>query len=387
MQPVNEKFASSNPLHIPIARRSSGVRDTNSYFVDAAYLRRKYNYHHGNQSHRRATAVSSMDIVNQGRDLAYYGTISIGTPPQKLSVILDTGSPDLWVVGGECRTCDPTVPLFDPSSSISFKSVGRRANIRYEAAGVTGQMATDTPVSGIMGLAFNDIAGTHRTFLQAMALSGQLPALEMSFWLSRFRDDPYASNNEPGGIFTLGGTNSTLFQGNIDFVDMVTSSQRPNTYWMLSMTSITVQEKLIPIASGQSALSSIDTGTSFIAGPGEDVSAIWSAVPGSQPVPNKPGFWAFPCATRVSIKLSFGGELWPIDPVDMNLGRLPGSRLSSLCLGAIFDIGMGKDTTRRLGDPSWIIGDTFLKNVYSVFRVTPPSVGFAQLAQLSAAMD
>ena len=35
--------------------------------------------------------------------------------------------------------------------------------------------------------------------------------------------------------------------------------------------------------------------------------------------------------------------------------------------------GQGQD-----GIPSWIIGDTFLKNVYSVFRFSdPPAVGFA----------
>ena len=32
------------------------------------------------------------------------------------------------------------------------------------------------------------------------------------------------------------------------------------------------------------------------------------------------------------------------------------------------------------GGPDWVIGDAFLKNVYSVFRFSPgPSIGFAQL--------
>lgn len=30
---------------------------------------------------------------------------------------------------------------------------------------------------------------------------------------------------------------------------------------------------------------------------------------------------------------------------------------------------------------SWIVGDTYLKNFYSVFRYDPPAVGFAPLAQ------
>ena len=47
---------------------------------------------------------------------------------------------------------------------------------------------------------------------------------------------------------------------------------------------------------------------------------------------------------------------------------------SGQCVGSIF-VFTGPST-----GPGWIIGDTFLKNVYSVFRANPPSVGFAALA-------
>ena len=46
------------------------------------------------------------------------------------------------------------------------------------------------------------------------------------------------------------------------------------------------------------------------------------------------------------------------------------------CVGAFFSIGSVAGT----GIPAWIVGDSFLKNVYSVFRASPPSVGFAQLS-------
>ena len=44
------------------------------------------------------------------------------------------------------------------------------------------------------------------------------------------------------------------------------------------------------------------------------------------------------------------------------------------CVGSIFVYGGSSD------GPGWILGDTFLKNVYSVFRANPPSIGFAALA-------
>jgi cathepsin D len=82
------------------------------------------------------------------------------------------------------------------------------------------------------------------------------------------------------------------------------------------------------------------------------------------------------CGTSVTVTLNFGGKDWAISPVDMNLGELRQNE----CLGGIFDLGQGTSIQGGNGNPSWVVGDTFLKNVYSVFRADPPAVGFASLA-------
>lgn len=44
----------------------------------------------------------------------YVGDIGIGTPLQKLTVVLDTGSSDLWIPGMGCTACGNHA-TFDPS--------------------------------------------------------------------------------------------------------------------------------------------------------------------------------------------------------------------------------------------------------------------------------
>jgi len=76
--------------------------------------------------------------------------------------------------------------------------------------------------------------------------------------------------------------------------------------------------------------------------------------------------------------MSFGGKSWPIDAQDMNLGRV--STSSNICAGGIFDLTAGSNIGEGGGNPNWVVGATFLKNVYSVFRSQPAAIGFAELS-------
>lgn len=353
---------------------------------------------------RKRGNTANIPIVNQDGDSSYFGALSVGTPPQPFNVILDTGSSDLWLADTQCTSCDPSTPLYDTSKSSSIQQTtgaGSATTIRYGSGEVVGSIVQDVvsmggfsipnqillavqqttqgllqgSVSGIFGLAFSAIANTKAIpFWQALATGGQLTTPEMGFWLTR-SSQTNTQKEVPGGAFTLGGTNSSLFTGDIEFLNMPGTTP---TFWLLTMQSITVQGKSVSITTGSAALSAIDTGTTLIGGPTADVNTIWAAVPGSSPVANMQGFFSFPCSTQVTITLSFGGKAWPINSNDMNLG--PIAQGSTQCLGGIFDLSQGSSIDSGSGNPNWVVGDTFLKNVYSVFRSQPPSIGFAQLS-------
>ncbi|KAF8997399.1 aspartic peptidase domain-containing protein [Cyathus striatus] len=382
----------AEPIHVNIQRRSPVARDIHYYTRVTKHLRAKYGYTNTTATHRRLDRKransAGIPVTNQQADTSYFGSVSIGTPSQSFNVILDTGSSDLWT-----STLKQLTTANSPETQI-----------QYGTGQVAGAMVSDTvsmggftiadqtflavddvsqellfgSVSGIMGLAFSAIASTQATpFWEALSDGNQLSSPEMSFWLTRFLNDTTATVEEPGGVFTLGGTNSSLFTGDIEFINMPATTQP--TFWLLTVSAVTVQGKSVTISTGDAALAAIDTGTTLVGGPSADVNAIWSAIPGSQQEPDatgKPsGMFSF------LVTLSFGGKSWPINTADMNLG--PVQTGSTQCLGGIFDLSQGSNVQSGQGNPGWIIGDTFLKNVYSVFRANPASVGFAQLSTLA----
>ncbi len=96
----------------------------------------------------------------------------------------------------------------------------------------------DEETSGIMGLAFQALASTRAIpFWEALTSAGQLNSPEFSFFLTRFIDDANASDEEPGGVFTLGGANNTLFTGDIEFLNIQNNGViQQNTFWLLPVT-------------------------------------------------------------------------------------------------------------------------------------------------------
>ncbi|TFK89318.1 acid protease [Polyporus arcularius HHB13444] len=396
------------PLHVPLTRRSANRAASIDRFAShAEHLRNKYGYKNTTLALGKRAQTVGVGIIDQNGDSSYIGEVTIGTPPQPFKVVLDTGSSDLWVAATECLSCGQTPP-FDPTKSSTIQQItgisgqGQTIRIQYGSGQVAGILAADTvsmagftvnpqrfvvveqmsdglldgDVSGIMGLAFEALASTQATpFWQALVNGNQFNSPDISFWLARHLDDVNAAVEEDGGVMTLGGTNSSLFTGDIEFNSLVNDGTP--TFWMLELTGVTVGGKSVSVPTGASALSAIDTGTTLIGGPSDAVQAIYNQIDGAQPLGGQmQGFYAFPCSTKVAISMAFGGKLWPISDADMNLGTVsPG-----LCLGGIFDLSLGSNVGTGGGNPVWVVGDTFLKNVYSVFRANPPSVGFAQLS-------
>ena len=96
----------------------------------------------------------------------------------------------------------------------------------------------DAPVSGIMGLAFQQLAQTRALpFWQAITDNNLLTSPEFSIWIGRDQKPPSETALVADGVFTLGGTNSSLFSGNVEFTNVVTDPGVSATFWQIPLSS------------------------------------------------------------------------------------------------------------------------------------------------------
>lgn len=80
----------------------------------------------------------------------YYSEVQIGTPPQSLQVIIDTGSSWLWVPSVPCANCAGS-HRFIPKQSKTYNTNGNTVYLQYGTGQCQGVNSTD--VVSIGGLA------------------------------------------------------------------------------------------------------------------------------------------------------------------------------------------------------------------------------------------
>lgn len=94
---------------------------------------------------------------------------------------------------------------------------------------VTSDGLLDDELSGIMGLGFEPLSALETSpFWQTLMNQNKLSSPVFSFYLERYVNQA-EMDEAPGGTFTLGGTNTSLYSGNIEFIN-IPSGDTPS-YW------------------------------------------------------------------------------------------------------------------------------------------------------------
>lgn len=199
------------------------------------YLRQKYGDPSSFQnafSLGRKSAEHGLPLTNF-MDAQYFANIGIGTPPQQFSVVLDTGSSNLWVPSTHCNSIACFLHRrFDSSGSSTFKKNGTEFAIRYGTGNLEGIISNDVlhisdltvkyqefgesvkepgitfalgRFDGILGLGYDTIAVQKVVppFYNIVS-QGLVDEPIFSFWLNR------AGEGGEGGEMVIGGSTRTI---------------------------------------------------------------------------------------------------------------------------------------------------------------------------------
>lgn len=368
-------LASAELVRVPIHRQENFKKSYANVKAELSILRSKYNLPHPRDVEEDLSNTSNME---------YYGKITIGTPPQDFEVLFDSGSSNLWVPSANCysnNTACQNHNKYKSSESSTYVANGESFSIEYGSGSLTGFLSTDT-------VTVNGLAITSQTFAEAMAEPGtsfvdssfdgilgmayQSIAVDdvvppfynmfsqglvdsdvFSFYLTR------AGTSTEGGELILGGVDSSLYSGDITYVDV--SEQG---YWQFEMTSASISGNTV--CSDCQAIA--DTGTSLIVAPEDAYLTINEAIGGSA---NDDGEYFVDCSTVSSLPnldLTIGGTVFTLTP-DMYIVDITEDD-TTYCMSAF----------TYMGTDFWILGDVFIGPYYTVFDLGNNRVGFAPIA-------
>ncbi|KAI0335307.1 protease [Cubamyces sp. BRFM 1775] len=319
------------------------------------------------------------ELTDQEAEDYWTGFIQIGTPGQSFAVDFDTGSADLWVPSYRCTSpqCKSKRKYNPNHSSTSIRRSETFLAEYGDGTRASGSVYSDTVVvagievkeytfgvaetiseqtaefeDGILGLGLPGLMSLPTApFLYQAMVEEAMENYVFAFKLSKNQSELY-----------LGGTDTSLYTGDIEYHPIM----EDKGFWQLGNATITVGNTTIL----SNIKTVIDSGTTLVYGPSEDVAKFYESIPGSKLYDTMNGFYTFPCdAIRSDVAFNWGGKNWFISAENFSHGQADDGQ----CIGAIAGINLG------MGNNVWLVGDSFLQNVYTVFSADDRTIGFAAL--------
>ncbi|KAJ7091158.1 acid protease [Mycena epipterygia] len=343
---------------------------------------------------RRALNPTTVPLADffLGTDLQWFGNMTVGTPPQIVSVVFDTGSSTLEFASTLCgASCDNQVK-FDSTKSSTFIDGKTTSSITFSTGvGVdpviganyrlTLRSATDTvsvggltvpstslflitnqtakfgidPFSGIQGM-----SARAQGFFAGLINQG-LPSL-FSLFLT-----PQAVGHAE---MTVGGIDTTKFKGNLTFASLPAGS---SATWTLNSPQLSVNGKTTSVLKATRNVI-FDSGTSNVLFPTATANAIYALIsPNIVPHTAEPGTYGIACDLISTLPASIDITFTAQNGSPFNL-TIPSSELS---VGPFADNPAICQTLINAFDGLSLVGGSLLKHYYSVWDVGGQRMGFA----------
>ena len=321
------------------------------------------------------TQTLSAGIDQDGTDFSYFAQVQLGSANTPLYMLLDTGASTTWVMGTGCTSAACVGhDSFGAADSTTFQSTTETFFVAYGAGNVSGSLGSDSisiagmkfqmtfgianntsddfkyfPIDGILGLSL--AKGSSPSFVDTLVTSKVLKSNVFGISLNR------ASDGGNTGEINFGAPDTSKFTGSLSY-QPVTSN--PSGDWAIPLANVGFGSNQTGITG---KLAYLDTGTSFIFAPPDQVASFYALVPGAEiSSTGATVTYSVPCGTTTALTFTFGTIAYSVSPKDWI-----SSSVNGVCTGNVYG--------RAIVADSWLLGDTFLKNVYAVFDVDQTRVG------------
>ncbi|KAH9941985.1 acid protease [Amylocystis lapponica] len=387
------------------------------------------NSRRASQSHRSASlqrrlSAASIPLKDQysGTDLQWYGEIAgatrtVGTPPQTLTTVFDTGSSTLEFASTLCSACFNQT-RFDPNASSTYVDGGYQTTITFETGGnasvaqgdeyqITLRNATDTVSVG--GLTASDVPlylfVNQTSAFDSIPYSGILGETTSSsdslvglasepdgYWAAVIKEGlpalfgMYLTPERVGNAeLTLGGYDTSKIKGPVTYANM--PDEDLEGAWILASPGIAVNGQTTPLLQTSRQII-FDSGTTNAYFDTNITEAIYSLIsPDILPYAPEPGAYYIACdkvaSLPATIDIAFTAASGApfnltIPSRELNVGAFPGN--TTYCQTAINAL-----------DGLELVGGILLKYYYAIYDVDAQRIGFAsnvapQVAHLKLAL-
>lgn len=338
---------------------------------------------------RRESNEGTTQIGQDGHDISYYIEVKVGNDSdtqKQFNLVVDTGSFYTWVYSTDCSSSeclqhsrlDPTsVDLTGSAFNIDYTSgqvKGKVAKQEFSFAGfetpVTFGLADTVdssfsgfPIDGVMGLPATDkspdtIPGIINTLFSENLIQQRVFGINLGI----------ANDTKDEGSFTIGGVDESKFKGDIQYIPLISNPSAGQAgFWEVDIQGVYISDEQLDMPN-RTAI--VDSGTTLLILPPEDALDIHKYIANSKTDGTN---FVIPCNTSLVLSLSFDQDksrIWYINPSEY-VGEVYDEDAGT-CISNIQGITLEGD------QPRWILGDVFLKNIYTVFDMDNQKVGFAQ---------
>lgn len=320
------------------------------------------------------TSIVSLPMTNY-KNSRFVGNIYLGNPEQATEVIFDTGSGNIWITSDKCTVgcCSKMKDCFILNTSETIIRQALSCHVQFGRGVVSGESYKETVRLGSLivknasifliekeeGDVFCDVHGIFGLGLPDLSFKGTTPINDLisSLFEEEYKISFYLKQNSR---ISFGSVDHSLYKGKLNYFKV-----EGNSFWSIRIKDIYYNNQSLNLCENVKCLAAIDSGTTFITGPSKGVKTLLETININDSCLNYNDIGV--------ISFLFDddeGNTVKYDLLKESFIRKTEGEVKGCCKSLIMELDISNEIDY------WVLGDSFMMELLSVFDYKNRKVGF-----------